>query len=90
MKEKNYVKWLQLTTTQPNVFAIFLRKLFDADLECECRNNGEMYIHGNINSCISCVNVICTLDTHLYLGVMPTALIGWFFVLLEGMLLSAI
>ena len=84
MKENNYVRWLQLVTTHPNVFAIFLRKLFNADLECECRETGNMHITGNINSCMKCIDVICTLDTHLFLGIMPTALIGWFFVLFQG------
>ena len=87
MREDNYQEWVKLVTRRPHVLAIFLRLIFapkeDED-KCECRENGQMYIEGNLNRCGNCARSFCTFDSHLFLGTMPISLIGWLSVVLEG------
>ena len=85
MKLDNYVKWLHLVTTRPNIFAIILRRFFDGNVcNCTCRNDGNLYVRGNINRCVRCTDSICTLDTHYFLGKASTAIIGWLALIFEG------
>ena len=86
MRQDNYVAWLQLISTRPHVFAIFLRNLFEPKEEpCSCREDGIMYIGGNINDCVQCTDIMCTLDTHQFLKEASTAVIGWLATIIEGM-----
>ena len=65
--------------------AIFLRNLFAPKEDpCDCREQGIMYIGGNINDCIKCTDTMTTLDSHLFLKEAAVALIGWLAVTLEG------
>lgn len=85
MRENNYVRWLKLVTVRPNVLAIFLRSLFSPKADsCECLEKGIMFLPGNINRCLSCTDLICKLDSHLFLGTISTAVIGWLSLVLEG------
>ena len=87
MRENNYVAWLKMIAVRPNVLAIFLRSLFDAKAKadsCECLEKGIMFLPGNINRCLSCTDLICKLDSHLFLGSVSTAVIGWLSLVLEG------
>ena len=85
MREDNYQKWMRLVACRPHSFTIFLRRLFaPSEDRCNCRTDGNMYAWGNMNSCIKCSDSFCTLDSHLFLGSMPTAVLGWMSMLLEG------
>ena len=87
MREDNYCEWIKLVARRPHVLIMFLRLIFapkEDDDTCECRENGIMYIQGNINRCIHCTRNVCTFDSHLFLGTMPISLIGWLFVILQG------
>ena len=84
MKSNNYVQWLKLVTTQPHVFEIFLRRMFLTGLACECKTTGELYIGGNINSCLDCTDTFCVMDTHDFRATLPTGMIGWLYVIIQG------
>lgn len=85
MRENNYAAWLKLTSVRPNALIIFLKSLFAPREEpCDCLEKGIMFITGNLNKCRRCAEVMCKLDTHLFRGVISTALIGWVGMIFEG------
>ena len=86
MRADNYERWLRLVSTRPNVLVVFLKTLFaEMDDKCDCLEKGIMFIPGNVNKCGKCTDLICKLDTHLFLGNVSTTLIGWISMIPEGM-----
>ena len=85
LNQNNYIRWLQVVTTKPHAYGMFLRRLFTPGNEtCECRSTGEMFIGGNINKCIPCTDIFCTMDGHDFIGSMSTGILGWLSTVLEG------
>lgn len=78
--------WMKKASIEPYAAGITLKE-FNSGFYDGCSDRREGTVSQNfINDCIACFQHLASLDGHLHLDDLATALIAWFVLLYKGML----
>ena len=84
MTPKSLKEWMEKASKEPYAATVTLMELGSSFYDgCSDRRDGTI-TGPSINDCIACFRNLCSLDGHLHLDDLVTAIIAWFALLWRG------